>query len=172
MEEKRYNGLYQATVSKSHLRELKRVIPPLSSEDEEVPQACSLQTCFVQHLFTPLLPLIGREQEIEAICALLQQTEVRLLTITGPGGVGKTRLALQIPAEVSFLFADGICFVSLVPVRDVDLVLPTIIQALGLTERPNYSPFALMRAGMRDNHFLLILDTFEQVAAAAPQLKG
>ena len=172
MEEKRPDHSYQVARNPSHLRELQKVIPLSPSENEEVPQACCPETCSVQHLPTPLLPLIGREQEVGAICALLQRADVRLLTITGPGGVGKTRLALQISAEVSSLFADGICFVSLVPVCHADLVLPTIVQALGFTERSNSSPFALIQAEMQDKHFLLILDNFEQVAAAAPQLKG
>ena len=83
----------------------------------------------------PLTSLIGREREIAAACTLLAHPEVRFLTLTGTGGVGKTRLALAIAAEVQGNFPDGVCFVSLAPIQDTDLVLPTVVQALGLQER-------------------------------------
>ena len=80
----------------------------------------------------PLTPLIGRERDVAAVSFSLQQTGIRLLTLTGPGGIGKTRLALQVAAELKDKFADGVYFVSLAPVRDPALVLSTIVQALGL----------------------------------------
>jgi predicted ATPase/DNA-binding CsgD family transcriptional regulator len=171
MEEGQYSKSYQVSANGPHLIELKKITQPLSSEDEGVPQAHSSQLFSVQHFPTSLIPLIGREQEVEAICALLLQPEVRLLTLTGPGGVGKTRLALQIPAEVFSAFADGICFVSLAHICAVDLVLPTIAQALGLNVRQDHCSLAQVQAVMRDKHFLLLLDNFEHVADAAPQLK-
>ncbi|MBV9707935.1 MAG: hypothetical protein JO125_11075 [Chloroflexi bacterium] len=150
---------------------IKRNIKFFSSEDERASKARSSQLFSAQHLPIPLLPLIGRKQEVGAICALLREPEVRLLTLTGPGGVGKTRLALQIPAEVPSEFVDGICFVSLVPLGDSDFVLPTIAQALGLSERQGHRSPAQVQAAIRDKHFLLLLDNFEHVADAAPQLK-
>src|SRR5437870_10096261 len=83
---------------------------------------------------TPLTPLIGREQEVQAACTLLQRPDVRLVTFTGIGGVGKTRLALQVATDLLDEFADGVSFVLLAPISDPDLLLPTIAQALEIKE--------------------------------------
>jgi len=91
-----------------------------------------------------LISLVGREQEIETLCQLLYRPDVRLVTITGPGGVGKTSLALQVARELSDIrstgsaqdFADGIYFISLAPISDPTLIIPTIAQILGVTESP------------------------------------
>ncbi len=118
----------------------------------------------------PLTSLIGREQEIATVSTLLVRPEVRLLTLTGTGGVGKTRLALAIVTEMRDAFSDGICFVSLAPIQDPDLVLPTIVQALGLQGGSNRPLLEHLQASLREHHLLLVLDNFEQVAAAAPLL--
>lgn len=118
----------------------------------------------------PLTPLIGREQEVETCCALLQRPEVRLVTLIGPGGVGKTRLGLQVGRELLHEFADGACFVSLAPISSPELVISTIAQACGLREVGDLALRETLGAYLREKRLLLLLDNFEQVAAAASEL--
>jgi predicted ATPase/DNA-binding CsgD family transcriptional regulator len=118
----------------------------------------------------PLTSLLGREREVAAACTLLARPEVRFLTLTGTGGVGKTRLALAIASELQGSFADGVCFVSLAPIQDAALVLPTVVQALGLQGSSAQGSMDLLKAALRERHLLLLLDNFEPVVAAAPQL--
>jgi len=129
----------------------------------------------VEHLPTHNLPaqvtpLVGRDSEVAAVGNLLLQPEVRLLTLTGTGGVGKTRLALQVATELIDDFIDGVCFVALASISDPELVVPTIARTLRVNESGALSLSELLRAFLRNKHLLLLLDNFEQVVAAAPQL--
>jgi predicted ATPase/DNA-binding CsgD family transcriptional regulator len=117
---------------------------------------------------TYLTSLLGREQEVQAVSVLLERHEVRLVTLTGPGGVGKTRLAVQVASHLQDTFADGVCFVSLASISDPDLVFSTLAQALGLLE-PEHTPLLeYLKSSLHEKHLLLLLDNFEQVVSAAP----
>jgi class 3 adenylate cyclase len=115
-------------------------------------------------------PLIGREKEVALVQNLLCREEVRLLTLTGPAGIGKTRLGLQVAAELSDRFSNGVYFVNLAPISDPELVVPTIASTLGLREAADWPLLERLQAHLRDKQMLLLLDNFEQVATAAPQL--
>ena len=112
-------------------------------------------------------PLIGREKEVDAIGQLIRHDDVRLVSLTGPGGMGKTRLALQAAAELSDLFADGVYFVDLAPVSVSTLVIPAIAQTLGLWERGSLPLLERLKEELQQKRMLLLLDNFEQVIDAA-----
>jgi predicted ATPase/class 3 adenylate cyclase len=117
-----------------------------------------------------LTSFVGREEQIAEIRQLLDRA--RLLTLTGPGGTGKTRLALQIAAGTLTDYRDGCFFVDLAPITDPALVPAVIAQALGVPEAPGVSIIDSLQGHLRERELLLVVDNFEQVAVAAPVLES
>src|ERR671934_739971 len=122
----------------------------------------------------PLEPnaFIGRTRELKEAWALLTREDARLLTLTGTGGAGKTRLALRLASGAVEEFPNGSFFVSLAPVRDWELVVPSIAQTLGLREQPGETVLETLTDYVRNRRMLLLLDNFEQVLPAAAALSG
>lgn len=124
----------------------------------------------MRNLPVPLTPLVGRERDLAAAQALLLRDDIRLLTLTGAPGIGKTRLALQIATAISAAFVDGVAFVALAPIHAATLVVAAIVQALGVHEASKHPPLEVLINYLHDKHMLLVLDNFEQVVAAAPMV--
>ncbi len=115
----------------------------------------------------PLTSFVGRERELETICTLLRRTDVRLLTLVGPGGIGKTRLAIEMASRFADLFG-SIRFISLAAIQDPELVAPSVVHAIGAPDVPGGSPTMRLQAFLLRRDVLLVLDNFEHVVAAAP----
>src|SRR5690349_5408201 len=126
----------------------------------------------------PPTPLIGRRSEVAAVVALLVRPDVRLVTLLGPPGIGKTRLGLQVAAHLltepaansEAAFPDGVCFVPLAPISDPALVLSALAQALEVQGATTQPLPARLQGYLRRKQLLLLLDNFEQVVPAAPLL--
>lgn len=117
--------------------------------------------------------LVGRDKELAAVKALLLREDVRLVTVTGPGGIGKSRLALEVARNISEAFPSGVYFVPLAAVNDPGLIAFAIAQILGLKETTNQSPLETLREFLQNSlraPMLLLLDNFEHIVAAAPAL--
>jgi predicted ATPase len=139
------------------------VDPPFGPAEVEASRSISKRA----NLPIPPTEIIGREEQIVDIGRLLEHAQTRLITLVGPGGVGKTRLALEVAQLQRGRFADSIFFVNLAPVRDANLVLPAIMEALGISERGKDHLVQQLQVALRDQHTLLVLDNFEHVLAAA-----
>jgi non-specific serine/threonine protein kinase len=119
----------------------------------------------------PLSSFVGRRADLETVTTLLSDSEPRLLTLTGAGGIGKTRLALAVASAVSReRFPDGVAFVPLADVTGPRLVLPAIAQTLGLRERPGQHSAEQLHRFLRDKQLLLVLDNFEHLLAAGGEV--
>ncbi len=151
----------QETAASGELNQAQRVHP---SKDLKTPDMRP------NNLPVQPTPFMGRQREVATICDLLRRPEVRLLTLTGPGGVGKTRLALQVAAELFELFVDGIYLVPLAAVDDPEEVVPTIAQTLSIGEVGDQPLLALVKSVLRQKQILLLLDNFEQVSNAALEI--
>ena len=117
-----------------------------------------------------LTSFVGRERDIGEVAALLRRDDVRLVNLTGPGGVGKTRLALRVAEDLADRLPDGVAFVPLAPVTDPDLVLPTIAGVLGVHTAADRPVIEQVVAALHDRPLLLLLDNVEQVIDVAPVL--
>ena len=117
---------------------------------------------------TQATAFFGREREIEEVAELIGAA--RLLTLTGPGGTGKTRLSLEVAAAVAERYPDGVSFVPLGPITAPELVIPAIAREVGLPDRGGSKPMERLQAHLRERRALLVLDNFEQVASAAPEI--
>ncbi len=122
----------------------------------------ALKSLYRTNLPVPATPFLGREGELAEVLSLLAREDTRLLTLTGPGGTGKTRLALQAAAEASDAFPDGVFWVPLAPLRDPTLVLETMAQAVGSKNG--------LAEHVADKGMLCLFDNFEQVVEAGAQL--
>lgn len=125
------------------------------------------QTCYLPVQPTPL---IGRDQEVAAVSARLCEPGVRLLTLSGPGGVGKTRLALAVATDLAETFDLGAIFVDLASIRDPALVATTVAQSVGIWEAGHRPAHLTLADYLRGRSVLVIVDNFEHVLPAAPQL--
>ncbi|MGC4107962.1 MAG: LuxR C-terminal-related transcriptional regulator [Thermomicrobiales bacterium] len=140
------------------------LVPP------DVPVRPDIVEPFARASLRALAPMFGRDELIAEVADLVHTDDIRVVTITGPGGVGKTRLAIQLAERLDDAFRDGSVFVSLASVHDPHHVIPVIATALGLSETPSRPVGDELRRWMRTREILLVLDNLEQVLPCGPAL--
>ncbi|BCL80133.1 tetratricopeptide repeat protein [Ktedonobacteria bacterium brp13] len=143
-------------------------VVPLSPIAGEPPVA---RTIFIWNVPAALTSFVGRQQEVESVCSLLTDKDIRLVTLLGPGGIGKTRLGTEVAHALRSYFVNGVCFVSFAAIDDPDLVLSTLAQALELEQGTALPLLEQVKHLLRDRHLLLLLDNFDLVRRAAPLLE-
>jgi predicted ATPase/DNA-binding SARP family transcriptional activator len=148
------------------LQALNRAI--LNQDAALTPEAASPEPA--TNLPVPVTPLVGRRRELASLAQLLLQPDVRLVTLTGPAGAGKTRLGLELAAGLIEQFRHGVWFVALAPLSDPDRVLPAIARALGVREEAREPLGERLKAHLRERRMLLLLDNFEQIAGTVSDL--
>jgi predicted ATPase/DNA-binding SARP family transcriptional activator len=134
------------------------------------PSSSNLPTPATGNLPVPATPFLGRARELAEVISLISRTETRLLTMTGAGGSGKTRLALRLAQASAPDYRDGAWFVAFADITDPDLIIPTICRALRLIEEPDMTPTERLQAWLRPRSVLLLLDNLEHLAADAAAL--
>jgi len=137
------------------------------SDEEEVAAPIALDSEPFWNVPPVFTSLVGRDEDVVAVCKLLAHPDVRLLTLTGPGGVGKTRLSWRVAEEMRARFADGVCFVPLDAITNPSLVVPSIAKTLAIEEHGVLSIAEQIKAALCPRQLLLLLDNFEQVATVA-----
>ncbi len=137
---------------------------------ETVPERVEIATPAWAEIPAPRTSLVGREEAVAAVVAILRDKATHLLTLTGPGGIGKTRLSQRAASELESHFNDGVVFVPLASVENPDLVLPTIAQALGAREEPGQALLDRLRVAFGNRRLLLVLDNLEHLRAATPDI--
>jgi predicted ATPase/transcriptional regulator with XRE-family HTH domain len=138
-------------------------------KSEAAPWSAS-STTVRSNLPASLTSFIGREQDIALVCEYLLNPDIRIVTLIGPPGIGKTRLSLAAAHEVLSDFAEGIFFVALAPLEDSSLAAPTIVQTLGFAETERRSPLDRLKEGIGDKDMLLVLDNLEHIIDGAASL--
>lgn len=170
-------ALYQAIKTKQknspvRVPAQKSLFAPVSNQPptSPAPSGLSEQPPPPNNLLAQLTPLVGRTQERHFLQNLLRRPDARLVTLTGTGGIGKTRLALQVAADLFMSFPDGVHFIPLALIRDANLVLTTLAQTLNVREIGNRPLLENVAGFLQGKTLLLVIDNFEHVISAAPLL--
>lgn len=166
-------GVSQSEYYREHAKGLEAIVADLMPRREPAGPGTGASITSVttaRNFPAQFTSFVGRQQEIDEVRNLLLRPDVRLLTLTGTGGVGKTRLGLQVVMEMPDVFHDGVFFVGLAPIRDPALVLFAIARSLGLEEQAAQSVSDALKDHLKDREVLLMLDNLEQVVLAAPFL--